>query len=598
MRSSGKNRTRRLGPFLVVFAVVMLILAMPTAAAAKSMYVVANHHTAGFDAWGVNPDGSVTYQATYTLQYATDPAAIALDADSETLFITSEFSTGVEMVDPVSLTYLGVSTGPSDFAGLDIDDVNDIVYTVQRMTPNLYIFAWDPIAKTLTETNQISLANCDQAMGISLDEWRQTLWVADAGLGVVRAYDTNTWVEDTSKTFAPSHKPVDVKVDRVRNWVFSVSMIGGAWLPPGVGSTLLSKWDVATQTETTVDMGHGGVGLAVDEVTGYVYVTGGTTAGDNIEVWDTSTIPFTEVQDTGVIGNPAGLVIGNASYNPLSLAKNDIIQGAGISVGDTFTYEITFGSPPFDLTNVTVVDTLPAELDFVSATNGGVYDPATHKVVWNLGSIAAGAAVPTLHLDVLVNNNAQVGNTIYNYATIDSDQTPPTTVIDDESEDEPGIPVVEPSALIATIDFDPNTLNLGSQGKVVTVYIELPTGHDVKQIDVSSITLNGTVPALAKPTSVGDHDKDGIPDRMVKFDRAAVEKILAPGDQVEIKIAGKVAGVDFKGSDTIRVIAKGRFATAGSTYAGYAVAGFLGCFVIAAGLVTFYMWGRPLPRRD
>ena len=38
----------------------------------------------------------------------------------------------------------------------------------------------------------------------------------------------------------------------------------------------------------------------------------------------------------------------------------------------------------------------------------------------------------------------------------------------------------------ATIDFDPDTLNLGSMGKWVTVYIELPIGHDY---DISDINI-------------------------------------------------------------------------------------------------------------
>ena len=108
--------------------------------------------------------------------------------------------------------------------------------------------------------------------------------------------------------------------------------------------------------------------------------------------------------------------------------------------------------------------------------------------------------------------------------------------------------------LPATVDFDPNTINLKSKGNYVTVYIELPGGYDVGQIDVSSIRLNDTVPALAKPTSIGDYDKDGIPDLMVKFDRAAVQAKLAAGDQVEITISGKVAGIDFQGTDTIKVL--------------------------------------------
>jgi hypothetical protein len=45
------------------------------------------------------------------------------------------------------------------------------------------------------------------------------------------------------------------------------------------------------------------------------------------------------------------------------------------------------------------------------------------------------------------------------------------------------------------------------------------------------------------------------------FDRATVQGILTPSDQAEITITGKVAGLDFTGSDTIRVIKGGTTAT-------------------------------------
>ena len=106
----------------------------------------------------------------------------------------------------------------------------------------------------------------------------------------------------------------------------------------------------------------------------------------------------------------------------------------------------------------------------------------------------------------------------------------------------------------AMIDFDPDTLNLESRGKFVTVYIELPPGYDVSQIDISSITLNGTVSALVKPTEIGDYDKDTVPDLMVKFDGAAVQDALTVGEEVEVTITGEVAGIGFEGSDIIRVI--------------------------------------------
>lgn len=108
------------------------------------------------------------------------------------------------------------------------------------------------------------------------------------------------------------------------------------------------------------------------------------------------------------------------------------------------------------------------------------------------------------------------------------------------------------------IDFDPDTLNLRSKGKVVTAYIELPEGFDVSQIDIASILLNDLVPALTKPTAIGDYDKDGIPDLMVKFERNKVQQILYSGEKVLVIITGKVFHnekyLDFKGDDEIKVI--------------------------------------------
>jgi hypothetical protein len=111
----------------------------------------------------------------------------------------------------------------------------------------------------------------------------------------------------------------------------------------------------------------------------------------------------------------------------------------------------------------------------------------------------------------------------------------------------------------ATIDFHPGTLNLKSKGKWVTTYIELPEDYDASNIDVSTIRLNDEVQAEANPTEIGDYGGDGIADLMVKFDRSAVQEILEVGDEVKITVAGELTdGTPFEGSDTIRVIDKGK----------------------------------------
>lgn len=122
-------------------------------------------------------------------------------------------------------------------------------------------------------------------------------------------------------------------------------------------------------------------------------------------------------------------------------------------------------------------------------------------------------------------------------------------------------PLMRPKnfALLATVDIDANTLNLKSKGKWITVYIELPEGYDVADIDVSSIFLNDSVPAEEKPNSIGDYDDDGIIDLMVKFNRDSVISLLEMGDEVEITISGELNdGRQFEGKNTIKVIKKGK----------------------------------------
>jgi len=107
------------------------------------------------------------------------------------------------------------------------------------------------------------------------------------------------------------------------------------------------------------------------------------------------------------------------------------------------------------------------------------------------------------------------------------------------------------------IDFDPDTFNRRSAGLFVTVYIELPPGFDVKNIDISTIRLNGTVAAQISPSLIGDHDGDGRPDLMVKFKRKEVSDLFAdqPVPQhYEVQVAGTVDDFIFSGTTFVRVI--------------------------------------------
>jgi hypothetical protein len=131
---------------------------------------------------------------------------------------------------------------------------------------------------------------------------------------------------------------------------------------------------------------------------------------------------------------------------------------------------------------------------------------------------------------------------------------------------------VTPRLLDVEMNIKPDTLNLVSGGKWITAYIELPEGHDVWNIDVSTILLNGTVPVdPSSPTAIGDSDGDGVPDLMVKFDRAAVSSLMLSqginSGNVVLTITGRLCdGTMFEGSDTIRVMLPMRNGGKQSTY--------------------------------
>jgi len=114
----------------------------------------------------------------------------------------------------------------------------------------------------------------------------------------------------------------------------------------------------------------------------------------------------------------------------------------------------------------------------------------------------------------------------------------------------------------ATINIDPDTLNLNSEGKWITCYIELSEGYNVAKISLDSVTLecSSYTASIAEngPFEVGDYDGDGIPDLMVKFDRNNLITYLKNCgnllDQVSLGIIGSIDDKVFGGSDTIKVI--------------------------------------------
>ncbi|HEY0602013.1 MAG TPA: rhamnogalacturonan lyase [Herpetosiphonaceae bacterium] len=124
---------------------------------------------------------------------------------------------------------------------------------------------------------------------------------------------------------------------------------------------------------------------------------------------------------------------------------------------------------------------------------------------------------------------------------------------------QPPQPLIRTGALIAaSLNLDPDTWNLKHNGpRHATAYIELPQSS-AGDIVVSTVRLfvGGTpISAEIQPASVGDHDGNGIPDLMVKFDGQALSAALAGhSGNTGVRIIGYlVSGDAFAGDDLVNV---------------------------------------------
>ena len=135
------------------------------------------------------------------------------------------------------------------------------------------------------------------------------------------------------------------------------------------------------------------------------------------------------IGNTSGQGGPGGVVpssppVPSPPVGPLS--KDDGVTTTCVNPGDTITYTICYENKnDYDAHNVMLVDTLPDEESFVSASDGGTYNAVSHTVTWYIGTLPAGAPQKCVTLNVTVKPGTSPGTTIINYCTIDGDETSP-----------------------------------------------------------------------------------------------------------------------------------------------------------------------------
>lgn len=150
-------------------------------------------------------------------------------------------------------------------------------------------------------------------------------------------------------------------------------------------------------------------------------ITPGTTITNSVTVNSNETPPATATIDV------------TASYKPLDITKK-AVDSTGSEIdfaapGQSFIYRVCFDNKnDSEVTDVLLSDTLPSEVNFVSAQVDnenftGHYDPQEHSFTGVLKSLEPGLAT-CLEIMVEVNQDTALGTVISNSATIDSNETP------------------------------------------------------------------------------------------------------------------------------------------------------------------------------
>ncbi len=131
---------------------------------------------------------------------------------------------------------------------------------------------------------------------------------------------------------------------------------------------------------------------------------------------------LTSAQTPPVTAQVISLVI---STPMLALMK--IVDSDPIAAGDLIVYTLSWANVGADAaTQTALVDTLPVQTTFVSASAGGVYDPMAGTVTWNLGTLAvAGGGSVTVTLQAPA--PAAAGTIVVNTATLFGDGVPSVT---------------------------------------------------------------------------------------------------------------------------------------------------------------------------
>jgi uncharacterized repeat protein (TIGR01451 family) len=283
---------------------------------------------------------------------------------------------------------------------------------------------------------------------------------------------------------------------------------------------------------------------------------------------------------------PAGAVITNratiqSDQTPQSNAKADLtvafaplevhktvlgplgeLDGRGhpiVRPGDTVTYAIQVHNPSREsaVTQVAVVDSLPPEMAFLTATGDGdfgAYDPHAHAFTWLYPALEPGAQV-RLELAARVQESAPPDTVLRNVVTAAGRQTAPgeglADVVTARSETEPK---PDPNVVSAQVFIRPTHLwrNHSQATPTLMVIVHLPEGHGKQTIAETPLALTPGNVRSSTPQIYGSDTQGKV---LAYFDTDPILNATQGYGLFPIQVAGELRdGRTFHAQTTIAIL--------------------------------------------
>jgi YVTN family beta-propeller protein len=324
-----------------------------------------------------------------------------------------------------------------------------------------FILAWLPIAaQTLIGTVPVGVS--PSAIAVNPDT--NKTYVTNGGSWPNNPGNTVTVIDGrtlSTSTVDVGYFPTILAVNSVTNKIYVANYCGTSETCNGSGPDTVTVIDGTTLSTTTVTVGYGPQGIAINSVTNKIYVA--NTNGNNVTVIDGATLSTATV----AVGNLPGAVAVNPVTNKIYVLNDDgtmtVIDGATRS-----TSTVVVGSIPIDLA-INLVTNKIYVLDFVY---GYPYCYA------GFVTVVDGATLSTTGVGVGVCPDSVTVNAVTNKAYVTNTDDSTVTVIDGITLD---------TATVAV-----GTRPAGEAVNLVTnkTYIATPYSNAVTIIDGATLTTS------------------------------------------------------------------------------------------------------------